>query len=212
MRLVDLTSPVPVRENFHPNVTADPWSIKEPGFSYTGMVYHFHHWSMAGTYIDLPSHIKELDDGTTAENYPLDNLYEIPAVVIHLDRSEKPGKIYADELEAACPCPTKCGALIINALGSKGFDEIRYRSVALSRDAATWIVDKGVHILVADVYEHETKPENIFWTFFKAGVSTVCSPINLDQLDKPAVKLTVMFPRFPGVTQLPCRAVARIDY
>ncbi|MHB9035987.1 MAG: cyclase family protein [Armatimonadota bacterium] len=209
--IIDLTMPVPGRENNHPAVSADPLHISGPGFDYTGIVYHFNHWSMSGTYIDFPGHIKELDDGATAENYPLEKLYEVETAVIHLGRAHHPGKISAEELAEAAPDTADCGALIVHALGHKRHDEVPERSVALSRDACEWIVAQGVHLLVSDVYEHAGEPENVFWHLFSAGVSTVCAPVNLHLLDEPRVKLTVLFPRFQNVTQLACRVVARMQ-
>lgn len=210
MRLVDLTLPVPAIENDSPTVALDEWPISGPGFSYTGMVYRFNHWSMSGTYIDFPGHIKHLDDGANAENYPLEKLFDIPSVVIHIDRSEKPGKIRADELQAACLAPVNGGGLIIHALGTKRYAEVPERSVALAKDAVDWMVDRGIHLVVSDVYEHSDEPENIFSALFSGGISAVCRPCNLDKLDAPTVRLSVLTLRFPNVTQAPCRAVARI--
>ena len=46
---------------------------------------------------------------------------------------------------------------------------------------------------------------------FKNPTRQAFVPINLGQLDTPVVKLTVLAPRYPNVTQLPCRVVARVD-
>lgn len=211
MRLVDLTLPVPARENMRPTVHLDEWPLDYKGQPYTGMVYHFDHWSMSGTYLDIPGHIKELGDGFDSANYPLEKLYEVDAAVIHLDRSEKAGKVHARELAVASEIDGKVGAIILHALGPKRFDEAPERSVALATDAVEWMIGKGIHLLVSDIYEHCDKPENIFWTLFEAGISTVCCPINLGLLDRPKAKLTVLAPRFPGVTQLPCRVVAGVE-
>ena len=210
MHLVDLTMPVPERENNHPNVMTDPWHIVGPDFEFTGMVYHFNHWSMSGTYIDLPGHIKEVDDGMTAENYPIEKLYEVETAVIHLDRADRPGKISADELAEHAPDTKGCGALVVHALGNKRHDEVPERSVALTKSACEWIADQGVHLLISDVYEHATEPENVFSHLFGAGVSTVCAPVNLHLLDKPIFKISVLFPRFYNVTQLACRVIAKL--
>ncbi len=211
MRLIDLTMPVPSRENMRPTVHLDEWHLACCGVKQTGMVYHFDHWSMSGTYLDLPGHIKELDDGFDSVNYPLDKLYEVESAVIHLDRSEKPGKIHAEELAAASPVDGPIPGLIVHALGQKRYDEVPERSVALAADAVEWMISKGIHLLVSDVYEHCDEPENVFWKLFEAGISVVCCPINMQMLDAPLVKLTVLAPRYPGVTQLPCRLVARIE-
>src|SRR5512141_1762233 len=117
MRLIDLTLPVQSRENRRPTVHLDEWALECAGKNITGMVYHFDHWSMSGTYLDLPGHIKELDDGTDSSNYPLDKLYEVESAVIHLDRSTRPGKVHADELQSACPTDGPVAGMVVHALG-----------------------------------------------------------------------------------------------
>jgi kynurenine formamidase len=211
MKLVDLTLPTPPRENNHPLVVTDEWLLSAKEMSYTGMVYHFNHWSMSGTYIDFPGHIKELDDGMDASNYPLEKLCEVESVLLRLDRDPYSGKIHAEELESACGVKGKIGGVIVHALGDKRFDEIPGCTVSFAADAIAWMVNKGVHLLVSDVYENSNEPENVFWHLFSAGISTVCVPDNLNQLHGKTVNLTVLFPRFPKVTQLPCRLIAKMD-
>lgn len=210
MRLIDLTMPVPAVENGIPTVSTDEWPINGPGFSYTATVYHFTHWSMSGTYIDFPGHIKETDDGADAANYPLEKLCDLPSAVIHLDRADRPGKIHAEELRQACPKRVGGGGIIVHALGTKRYDEVPERSVALARDAVDWIVDQGAHVLVSDVYEHADEPEDVFSALFSGGVCAVCCSCNLDRLDAPVVLLSVVPLRFAGVTQAPCRVFAKI--
>jgi kynurenine formamidase len=166
---------------------------------------------MAGTYIDFPGHIKETDDGFRAHSYPLKKLFRVPAVRIRLDRVSGSGRIGAEELEAAYPENCQAAAMIINALGRLRFDEIVERSVYLGRDAVEWIVRRGFHLLVSDVYESNTEPQQVFNRLFAAGVSTVCHPINLQQIDRTFVRLTVLPLRFETATQLPCRAMVELD-
>ena len=211
MRLIDLTLPIPEIEKGNSTLDLEEMHISAGGYNYTGMIYNFHHWSMSGTYIDFPGHIKETDDGYSAENYPLEKLYEVETVVLHLDRSNELGLVTADELEAVCPDSTSAKGIIVNALGSKRFDEIAQRSVAFSKDSIEWIVSKGFHLMVSDIYESNDQPQNVFFDLFKGGVSTVCYPVNLHLIDSHVVKLTVLTPRFPKATQLPCRVVARLD-
>lgn len=210
MRLVDLTLTIPATEGGKKTAALRKVSVKqENGAGYTGTVYDFAHDSMVGTYVDFPGHIKETDDGTNADNYPIEKLFRVDATVIRLDKPDRSGAVTALELENACPGPVATGGLILNALGSKRFDEIEYRSVYLDRDAVAWIADTGIHLFVSDIYESQSL-HGVFWNLFKAGISTVCSPINLDQLTTPRAKLTVLPVRFAGVTQLPCRVVAEL--
>ena len=216
MPLIDLTLPIPPIDDaqtvfvgphtVNETVTSEEWALR----GCTGRVFAFDHWGMAGTYIDFPGHIKETDDGSDAENYPLDRLCGISAAVIRLDREDGSGPIGADELAGACPVDVAGGALIVNALGTRRFDEIGWRSVYLRKDAVQWIIGTGIHLLVSDVYESDTDPQNVFFDLFGAGISTICCPINLDRLLSPVVRLTALPLRFPHVTQLPCRVVAEI--
>ena len=211
MRLIDLTLPAPEQQAGEPTCRLDEWHLKAGTLPYTAMVYHYRHNSMAGTYIDFPGHIKETDDGLDAITYPLEKLYRVPAKVIHLSRASGSGRIGSRELADACPAAKGAGALILNALGTLRFDQIVERSVYLGKDAVEWIADSGFHLLVSDVFESNTDPQQVFNILFARRVSTVCCPVNLHQLNQPVVRLTALPLRFTKATQLPCRAVAELD-
>ena len=211
MRLIDLTLPAQEQQGGEPTCRLDEWHLKAGPLPYTAMIYHYRHNSMAGTYIDFPGHIKETDDGLDAISYPLEKLYRVKAAVAHLNRRSGSGRISARELAAACPPRKGAGALILNALGQLRFDEIVERSVYLGKDAVEWIIDSGFHLLVSDVFESNADPQQVFNMLFARKVSTVCCPINLHQIDRPIVKLTVLPLRFANATQLPCRAVVEAD-
>lgn len=210
MRLVDLTLPVPDIENGSPTVLTERLTIESGGTRYAAVIHSFRNSSMSGTYIDIPGHIAHTDDGVRADECPLERLFEVPCSVAHLDRAGYPGKVSADELRAACPTPVGRG-LVVNALGAVRFDAVPLRSIALSKEAVGWIIDQGFELLVSDIYEHALEPDNVFIDLFSAGVYTVCHPVNLHLLDGPMAHISALFPRFPGATQLPCRAVARLD-
>jgi kynurenine formamidase len=185
--------------------------LKSPGAEYTGAVYEFTMSSMAGTYLDLPGHIAEINDGQDAANYPLEKLYRRRAVVIRLDRPDDSGGVAAAELANACQIEIRPGdALIVNALGNRQFYEINERSVFFGQDAVEWIIAKQVELLVSDIYE-STALIGVFYKLFQAGISTVCFPVNLNKLAVPEIKLTVMPLPIPGITQIPCRVVAEIS-
>jgi len=72
MSLIDLSLPIPARApNGSTTVVLEERRIQ----NYTGMIYHFRHDSMAGTYIDFPGHIKETADGFDAVNYPMESRF-----------------------------------------------------------------------------------------------------------------------------------------
>jgi kynurenine formamidase len=208
MSLIDLTLPVNESVSSRNIFKTEEMRISNQAGNYTAIIHHFAHNSMTGTYIDFPSHVKETDNGTNAANYPPEKIFRVPAAAIHLDRADGSGKFGADDLAAGCPDWNKRGALILNALGMRRFDQIAERSVYLGKEAVRWIVEKGFHLLISDVYESNTDPQNVFPDLFRHGVATVCYPVNLHLLTQPGFRVTVLFPRFGRATQLPCRILA----
>ncbi len=203
MELIDLT--------FESGVKAEEYrlSLESAGIKYAGVCYDFKMNSMAGTYIDFPGHIAETNDGQDAKNYPLDKLYRRPAKVIHLNRTT--GAVRAEDLKEACSRkPDKGDALIINALGKLSFDEVPERSVYLDKSALDWIIEQGIDLLISDIYE-STELKGVFYYLFKAGISTVCRPVNLDKLNAEEVKITVLPLPVDGAVQIPCRVIAEIE-
>ncbi|NMA20858.1 MAG: hypothetical protein GX927_09800, partial [Lentisphaerae bacterium] len=83
-------------------------------------------------------------------------------------------------------------------------------SVFLDMTAVQWIIDAGCKMLVSDIYESQAL-DGVFLKLFKAGVCTVCEPVHLAEVTAPVVRLTVLFPKFPKMTQFPCRVVAEWD-
>lgn len=207
MNLIDLTLPSNESAAGQEAFQTEKKRISNPAGAYTGIIHHFRHNSMVGTYIDFPSHVKETDDGSDACNYPPGKVFRVPAAVIHLDRASGSGKIEADELAAAGPDWNQGGALILNALGKRRFDQIAGQSVYLGKEAVSWISRNGFHLLISDVYESKTDPQNVFPDLFRNGVATVCCPVNLHLLTEPGFRVTVLFPRFVRATQLPCRVL-----
>ncbi|MDP6775882.1 MAG: cyclase family protein [Candidatus Latescibacteria bacterium] len=204
--LIDLTLPMQVGSEGRRTATSDEWELGQGKNRYTAVVYEYAFDSMAGTYLDLPGHIRETDDGVDMAGYPIERLYRVDATVVRLNREDGSGAVGADKLIQAAP-EMQGGALVINALGPRRFDEIEERSVYLNEGAVAWIVESGVHLLISDIYEC-VEPWGVFLELFRNEISTVCYPVNLHQLTEPYAKVTVLPVRFPGVTQMPCRVVA----
>ena len=176
--------------------------------TYTSQVYYFSHWSNVGTYVDFPGHVIESDDGFHAENYPAEKLYRLEAPVIHLDRKSGSGRIDLDELQDHCPEDDSGAAIVINGLGNRQFFQVERRGVNLSIECARWIIEKGFHLVVSDVYDNVDYSEGVLLELFKHGVTIVGRPINLDKITATKAYITALPVRYPGVTQLPCRVVA----
>lgn len=204
MKIIDITETVPAE------LKTTRWPLKFSDGTCTGLSHDFRIASESGTYIDFPSHIEETDDGSDAENFPLEKLFRVPATVIHLDRASGSGAVSADELIAASP-PFKGKALIVNALGLRGVRDIEMRSVWFGKDAVDWIVDTGIDLFVADIYECRERLTGIFGELFRAGICTICIPKNLALIDQPYVKLSALPLPIKGATQLPCRAFVEME-
>ena len=101
---------------------------------YTGVIYSLTTSSMHGTYIDFPGHIKETDNGLYAHNFPHEELYRVPASVIHLDRDR--GPVSGAELEHAFGGVPRTPVLVINGLGARDETELPKRIVYLDHISA----------------------------------------------------------------------------
>ena len=205
--LIDLSKNFSTCDHYRQRVEEVP--LRSANTCYTGIVHHFQGYSMLGTYLDLPGHIRECDDGQRADNYPIDRLYRQPATLIRLQRESGSGAVTAEDLQNACGRIPDTPALIINALGAKDPDQIELRSVFLSLDAVAWIIQSGCQLLISDVYESQAL-DGVFLRLFQAGVCTVCEPVKLYQLPNTTIWITVLFPKFPELTQFPCRLLAEI--
>ncbi len=206
--LVDLTLPVMHSSNI---MTTKKFPVKQDdGVEYNGVIHHFSYDSMVSTYIDFPGHIEGLGDGTDAANYPVSNLYRIKALVIKLNRTDKSGEVSARELKNSINLDIDVeqpSAVIINALGTRDFNDIEERSVWLGTGAVEWLISLGIHLLVSDIYESRGI-HGIFGSFFKKGISTVCYPVNLSKIKSNICHITVFPLKIEKAQQLPCRIVA----
>ncbi len=204
MSIVDLTHPF---SNAH--VFIEEKALKSARTEYTGLIYHFRYGSMASSYIDLPGHIAETDDGREAANEDIADYYRQPATVLRPEYDPETGAVSAAALERAAAGKTLRDILIVHALGERNDSDIPERSVYLDMDAVDWVIARGCRILVSDVWE-STRLDGVFLKFFAAGVSTVCNLVNLQSLPEDEVRLNIIFTPLPGATQIPCRIFAEV--
>lgn len=202
MNLIDLTLPWNLLETEDLLVP-----LKSDRTAYTAIVHEFKLNSMTGSYIDFPGHIREAADGMHAGNFPLSGLYQVPATLLRPKRSGC-GITAAELAEARGNLPpTQC--LVIH--GKAGTDiPLISREIYLTMESVGWIIDSGCRLLVSDTYESD-RLEGVFLRLFRAGISTVCMPVNLDKLTSQVIKITVFTPLLDGFVQIPCRIAAEID-
>lgn len=205
MSLIDLTCAFPSGSTGKIRLTEVP--LKSAKTAYTGMVYDFECNSMDGSYIDLPGHIRETDDGQRSDNIDPAQFYRIPCSVIRLERTSGSGAVSGTELEQAFGGRVSTPALMINALGKLDPQDIETRSVWLDFSALDWMISCGIRLLVSDIFESQSL-DGVFLKLFQAGISTVCEPRGMSRIRSKQVELTVLFPKFPSLTQIPCRILA----
>lgn len=202
MKLIDLTLPwssIETKEKLVP--------LKSESTAYTGVVYDFRLNSMTGTYIDFPGHIRETSDGMHAGSFPLSDLYRVPATLLRPKRSGS-GITAAELAEALGKLPaTPC--IVIHGKAGTNIPLIS-REIYLTMESVGWIIDSGCRLLVSDTYESE-RLDGVFLKLFRAGISTVCMPVNLDKLTSQVMKITVFTPLMDGIVQIPCRIAAEIE-
>lgn len=209
MVLYDLTAPFPAgfaSEKVH----LKEIPLQSAKTRYTGMIYNIEIGSMYSTYIDFPGHIRETDDGVTAENACLEDHYRVPCSLIRMDRENCPGGVSARDLEMAFGGRVTTHSLMIHALGKNDPAE-GDRRVYLDDSAVDWIIGCGVRLLVSDIYESEAL-EGVFLKLFKAGVTCVCLPHGMSRVPDREFLLSVLFMNVPAVTQIPCRILAECSH
>ncbi len=212
MRVIDLTRPFSRERDFPWEVRTTLLPLSSDRTAYTGVIHELKCSSMCGSYLDVPGHIRETDDGTDAANCPPERFWRLEARVAHLKRLQSPGAVTADELAAAFGTAPGAPCLVVHALEEKdiwemgGEGEEVWRQTWLDASAVDWIVASGCRLLVSDIYE-SPRLEGVFLRLFAAGISTVCMPKGLARLGG-AARISVTFLPVEGMVQMPCRIIA----
>ncbi|MDD3725872.1 MAG: cyclase family protein [Candidatus Ratteibacteria bacterium] len=202
MKIIDLTLDIK-KEEYTTSIVKIPVSEQ----TYRGVIHNFTLSSMSGTYIDFPGHIEEFKDGIDAGNCPLEKLFMVDATLIRLERKGKGREISVAELEET-GIKVNTGCLIIDTGWEKEHHFDATDIYFYGKDAIRWIASQSIHLFISDVYENHSEPRGIFVEFFKAGISTVCIPINLWKINKEKIKVCVLPLKIPGAVQVPCRLIA----
>jgi arylformamidase len=160
-----------------------------------------------GTHVDAPWHF--LKDGFTVDAMSLDVLIG-PAVVGYLPEA---GVITPSEL-ASLNLPASTKRLLLRTRNSElwaaGVTEFRKDYVALSAEAARWIVDRGIRLVGIDYlsvqsYEDDPLTHQIL---MKAGIIIV-EGLNLAGVQPGSYELICLPIRLVGADGAPVRAVLR---
>lgn len=206
MELVNLTAPFNCA-----HILTERRPLKSPSTAYTGMIYHFRYGSMATSYLDLPGHIAETDDGRDAKNCLLTDFYRRPASLLRINVPAEEYGITPDDLEKARNGRPWQEWMVINALGDCADGHQPSRKIYLTLESVDHLIRNGVKVLFSDSWE-SVRLDGVFLQLFDAGVSAVCNLVNLNKLpgDREFL-LTVSFVPYPGqVTQIPATVIAEI--
>jgi kynurenine formamidase len=201
MKIIDLTSKA--KEKYSTSIVRIPM----PEHTYNGIIHSFNLSSMSGTYLDLPGHIEEFKNGFDAENYPVEKLFMVDTTVIHLNRKGLGREISAREIEEA-GIRVDTGCLLIDAGWESRHKDSNEGIFFYGKDAIEWIISQPIHLFISDVYENHSQPRGIFVELFKAGISCVCIPTNLEKISKTRIKICALPIKIPGALQIPCRLLA----
>ncbi len=160
-----------------------------------------------GTHVDAPWHF--LNDGFTVDEMSLDVLIG-PAIVAYLPEASV---ITANEL-ADLNLASGIQRLLLKTrnsdLWAAGVTEFRKDYVALSADAARWVVERGIRLVGIDylsVQRYEDNPLT-HQILMKAGVIIV-EGLNLAAVEPGSYELICLPIRLMGSDGAPVRAVLR---
>lgn len=161
-----------------------------------------------GTHVDAPWH--SLEHGATVEQLSLEILIG-PAVVAYLPKVDT---ITASDL-AKLALPSGTQRLLLRTRNSElwtaGVTEFRTDFVALTADAARWVVDNGIQLIGVDYLSVQCYGDSPLTheILLEADVIIV-EGLNLDQVQPGDYELTCLPLRLVGAEGAPARAVLRL--
>lgn len=198
MKIIDLTRPIP---------GATETALREVScedLDFRAVIHRFSLSSMDGTYLDLPSHVRESGRPGGMAGFPARKLHLVDSSFIRLSREGLGPEIMAAEL---APLDSGAPGLVIYS-GWLPRDWDSPEAHFLGRSAVEWIIGRRTTLLVSDAYENRRRPWGVFAALFRAGIPCVCLPANLERLSRTRLKISALPLRLRGATQAPCRLVA----
>jgi arylformamidase len=160
-----------------------------------------------GTHVDAPSHF--LKGGTTVEKLPL-NVLVGPAFVAHLLEV----KYITPEDLSGLNLPSGVKRLLLCTRNSEWWitktTEFRKDFVALTPDAAQWIVDNGISLIGVDYLSVQRYGDDSVTHEILLGAGTVAlEGLNLSGVQSGFYELICLPLRLVGAEAAPARAVLR---
>jgi len=168
-----------------------------------------------GTHVDSPFHF--IPTGATIEAVPLDRLVG-PAICLDVssrppDQPVTPAMLEAAEQRAGSTV-RRGDILLVRAWPGHHTDEGFLTCVGLNREAAEWVVARGVKALGCDLASPDdpgdlTRPVHMI--LLGQGILIMEHIANLDRLPGPRFQFVGLPLRIRGATGSPIRAVAIFD-
>jgi len=160
-----------------------------------------------GTHVDAPRHF--LQNGTTVEQLPLDVLIG-PSYVAHLPDA---ADITAGDL-TDLNLPSGIERLLLRTRNSELWaaktTEFRKDFVALTYDAAQWIVDRGINLIGVDYLSVQRYSDDSRTHQILLGTDTILlEGINLSNVKSGFYELICLPLRLVGAEASPVRAILR---
>lgn len=176
--------------------------------------------SQTGTYLETPAHFYGNNKYYLVDDIPIEKIVNIPCHVINLYDNEFKNSIIPNKpitrsmLELSVgeedDILENCAILVGTGWGKHWRRDFYLQSSPyFTYEAMKWLISKKPILLGTDFprWENIDKPENFFEDFYSAGILMLAPCINLENISKKQVKLTVLPLRIPGTSCIPCRAV-----
>lgn len=206
MRVIDLT--LPISREMPGVAIRTARQLDVDGWNATTLELYSH----AGTHMDAPRHF--LPDGNTLDQQSLDIVCG-PAIVVDLTPVEPRELIGVEHLSPiADRVKPYCRILLRTDWYQRyGTDDYRNALPRISRELATWLVDRHVALIgveppsVADV-NHLPELTEVHQTLFRGNVVIVEGLAYLDQLRSTTVEFIALPLKILGGDGSPVRAIA----
>lgn len=159
-----------------------------------------------GTHVDAPSHF--IHGGVTVDQLPLDVLIG-PASVCHLNDVEEISRSNLDQLSLP---PNTCRLLLStrnSMLWAQGSTEFKPDFVALTPNAATWVVERGIRLIGVDylsIQRFQDSEPTTHRTLLSAGV-VIVEGLNLSNVPPGSYQLVCLPLKLEGCDGAPARVV-----
>lgn len=161
-----------------------------------------------GTYIETRAHVDPSSEPVTA--LPLSQFLR-PAVVISVGRKGASEPVTLADLERAAPDLRPGDAALLATGWDRHWDDPNYvtGSPFIAREAALWLIDRGIGLLGADFPRFDCVPAMQFpWAQFWERVNLLLAPLtHLEGLSGRCGWLAAFPLKIRGACATPCRAV-----